>query len=335
MISNAKGHLREATKRNSARLGSLQEPLSQGLYIVNDDDVETLLVSILDVVETLLHAEVAAALGVCAPTITTGATTSTAGSIPNSVPPPYAARIQSRKSMDLVPPSALNPATTINIPEASFADPAEGTAIQVGKRQDSTTMAIVSDDNVTEITWLSGKGRPSQAAAQLQASRSDLGCANKDEISDVNYSDDNMSTPRRSLVIVAADEGPEADRQGDEASEEQLQRPSSFMGRLRQNSIQMGQKVVGAFVNGSYRNADYRERRESSIFRIRSILQGLEPQRPKENPAVFSAFTGAQPVQVADTDYVNSPRRPGPLREACSEDGRQHTCTQHETTTPG
>lgn len=85
--------------------------------------------------------------------------------------------------------------------------------------------------------------------------------------------------------------------------EQEQARRSSFFAVLRKRSTVLSHNL-GSFVNGSYRNNDYRQQRPSSSFRMRAILERLAPSRPKQDPAVYSAFTGAQPVQALETEYV-------------------------------
>ncbi|PSR84340.1 hypothetical protein BD289DRAFT_482828 [Coniella lustricola] len=64
------------------------------------------------------------------------------------------------------------------------------------------------------------------------------------------------------------------------------------------SSIYIG-PVADSLANGAYLNADYLPRRPSSAVRIKAILDRERPQ-PRQNTDVFSALTGAQPIQIVD-----------------------------------
>lgn len=109
---------------------------------------------------------------------------------------------------------------------------------------------------------------------------------------------------------------------------DQAGKTASYLSRFRKKSTQLG-NAIGSFMNGDFRNADYKPRRESTVVRLRTALDRIEPSRPKQDAAIFSAFTGAQPIDVVDQYHA---RRPGPPSNTCSEDGRLHRCVQHEVT---
>lgn len=99
---------------------------------------------------------------------------------------------------------------------------------------------------------------------------------------------------------------------------EEVEENPSYLIRLRKKSIRLGH-AIGSFMNGDYRNADHKPRRESTVIRLRSALDRIEPSRPKQDAAIFVAFTGAQPIDVVDQYHA---RRPDPPSNTCSEDGR-------------
>lgn len=262
------------------------------------------------------------------------------------------------KTMHSVAPVAVGPATTISVPQASFTNFAGATDGASQKiRRGSTTATILSRDSVTEITWMVGQGRleaagdPRHSPVGRDISR--LSCLSPglsldDTIRGPQHEQpprdgesvagpatrpeppivpqDTAETQQRSSMVVTtnADED-ELDQQAEQEAET-AERRMSTLARFRKKSVQLGQ-ALGSFINGEYRNIDHRPRRESTVVRLQTALDRIEPARPKPNAAIFGALTGAQPV--GPVDHYNA-RRPGPPINTCSEDGRWHTCVQHE-----
>lgn len=257
------------------------------------------------------------------------------------------------KSMHSVAPTAVSPATTISVPQASFTA-FVGTADEASRktRRSSTTATILSRDSVTEITWMVGQGRleaagdPRHSPVGSDVSRLSPGSSSGDSVRGAQDGQlardcelgtgpaitpdlptvplDDAETQQRSsmMVITSADEMEAQTEQEAENAERRL----STLARLRKKSAQLGQ-ALGSFMNGEYRNTDHSPRRESTVVRLQTALDRIEPARPKQNAAIFGALTGAQPVGPVDHFHA---RRPGPPTNTCSEDGRWHTCAQHE-----
>lgn len=180
------------------------------------------------------------------------------------------------------------------------------------------TATFVSADNVTEITWfgpISGYPSSDESGAEAKPPSSPetqeipsiviTGSSNEDMPSSTGNSQDtfNADGPTRrkqkpTQVLAAVDEegeGPQSQAQAD------TEQPKTVLGKMRRKSVELTQ-VVGCFVNGAYRNPDYKPRRESSAVRMRAILDRLSPPlpSPEENADVFSAMTGARPVTPED-----------------------------------
>lgn len=226
------------------------------------------------------------------------------------------------------PPRAMQPAGSMPAdPVTSLnTSPADGPIIFPGfprrrrRRPGPNTATIVSADNVTEITWFGPiSGYPSSEESEAEANRppspetgaipsivilksSDEDSHNSAGTSDEVITADNQTRQRQSSMVVLTGQ----DEQG-EGSQAQSQtqngpeQPSTVLGKICKKSIDLG-SAVGSFVNGSYRNPDYKPRRESSAMRMRAILDRLSPPlpSPEENPGVFSAMTGARPVTPED-----------------------------------
>lgn len=235
------------------------------------------------------------------------------------------------------------PTSNLKLPPGQSFD-MDSSENELQKRQSTPKTTIVSQSGITEVIWPPIPDRRMGKTASRRASTDDKD--NDSFIESTGLEPDWACTRARSkgdlcdscsgaqgrgsiAVLTGADE---QDQSAERVPGGEQQR-SSVLDTLRKKSVALSQ-AMGSLVNGRYRNADYRERRTSSIFRMRAILDRLEPSRPKQNAAVFSAFTGAQPIQPLD---VYAARRSGPGHTTCSEDGRQHQCVQHESveTPPG
>lgn len=237
-----------------------------------------------------------------------------------------------------IPAVAVDPATTISAPEASFIF--EGRTQR--RRPSSTTATILSKNNITEITWQASLGRLEAAGDPLHSPiRSDVARVSPDMSSDETrggsrvttdtrsstvetsipdrFGQDHRRTQQPNSVVVATNTSEPLQHDVEEVEEvEEAEENPSYLMRLRKKSIRLGH-AIGSFMNGDYRNADHRPRRESTVIRLRSALDRIEPSRPKQNAAIFVALTGAQPIDVVDQFHA---RRPDPPSNTCSEDGR-------------
>lgn len=322
MLCGIRDYLRKLTKTHTDQ-GELAHP-SDGIYRVSDSDLEGLLYYILHAIDR--------------PEQTNSGSSSplTSNLGPRVVRPIHPIR-----------PMASDHATTISESKASFTTDMDSPEGGLQEKQSTTKASMVSQSGITEVIWPSIRGRRMGGAAHVQPPtlpdnndkansiestglEPDWACAGTQSKSE---SCESCSGGQGRGSIAAATGGDEQHQQA-ERIPGGVQRRSSVLATLRKKSVALGQ-AMGSFVNGGYRNVNYRERRPSSIFRIRAILDRLEPSRPKQDVAVFSAFTGAQPIQPMD---VYTARRSGPpCHTACSEDGRQHQCVQHESieTPPG
>lgn len=227
------------------------------------------------------------------------------------------------KPRHITAPTAVDPATTISVTEAFF-PPIVGDQAQDPPKDNGTTATVVSGDNVTEITWIAKHGGT--------ALRGPSGSPTNDESSARAAEDGHKRTQRQTSMVVFTDEDKDEAVDLFPVPQPSARRPSLFA-RLRNKSVRSSH-LEGQPTNGAYHNSNYRPRNESSLFRMRAILDRLEPSRPKQDAAVFTALTGAQPIQPArDYDNIRSMYRD----DSCSEDAHQHRCTQHESvpTTPG
>lgn len=180
------------------------------------------------------------------------------------------------------------------------------------------TATFVSADNVTEITWFGPiSGYPSTDESEAEANPPPPPeiheipsiVITKPSDEDIHGSESSNQEPiaadiptRRQQssmrVLTDVDEEGEGSQSQTQAEAEQ---PKTVIGKIRRKSAELGQ-AVGCFVNGAYRNSDYKPRRESSAMRMRAILDRLSPPlpSPEENADVFSAMTGARPVTPED-----------------------------------
>lgn len=192
------------------------------------------------------------------------------------------------------------------------------------------TATIVSANNVTEITWFGPmSGYPSTDESEAEANpqhspeRRDIPSIviTKPSDEDVHSSASKSQEPtttdiqtRRQQtsmhILTGVDEEDEGSVSQTRAEPEQ---PKTVIGKIRRKSTELGQ-AVGCFVNGAYRNPDYRPRRESSAMRMRAILDRLSPPLPvpEENANVFSAMTGARPVTAEDVFKAKGRKRSTP-----------------------
>lgn len=221
---------------------------------------------------------------------------STSSGMPSTVPKPR----------QLMGPTAIDPATTISVSEAFF-PPVVSDQVRAAPRKNSTTATIVSGDNITEITWLGNQSTQTEDPSDRSGSL--VGATAVQDTSGSRVTNGPLDPGSR------AEQSP------------------SLLARLRKKSVRFGQ-LEGPPANGGYHNDNYKPRRESSLFRMRAILDRLEPSRPKQDAAIFTAMTGARPTQPTHDLYTE---RPEFSRLSCSEDGRQHRCTQHDSlpTSPG
>ncbi|ROV89467.1 hypothetical protein VMCG_10220 [Cytospora schulzeri] len=242
----------------------------------------------------------------------------------------------SQAPMSIVASTTVDPATTITISEASFT-PAVGTDDGGPQRaQTATTSTLISQDNVTEITWLHPRisapltdpelettsehqppGTPESIdrAKNAETSRTldhaALPYSLKRTPVDSQYSitvnympgsstGNNVRQRRQSSMVVFTD-GNELDLEGGPQSVEESGQPTTVLGRIRKKSVQFGQ-AMGSFMNGAYRNSDHKPRRDSSVVRMRGILDRIQPSmpRPEEDLDIYTAFTGARPITAID-----------------------------------
>lgn len=340
LLAGVKDYLREAARANTV-LQDQDRPLTDGVYTVSESDVKGLLSYILETAGQLRKK------GTSQGVITTAKETESSSS-------------QAPRSMRPVASTTVSPATTITNPEASFT-PAIDTDDGVRERpQTATTSTVISQDNVTEITWLHPRdsspvvvpevettldppspGSPPSSAdqpkhAETARTREHLGLAYSERRASVGSRSDatysyrpessigNNTRKRRQSSMMVFTEGDELDPEGGP--------PTSLLSMVRKKSVQFGQ-AMGSLMNGAYRNADHKPRRDSSVVRMRGILDRIQPSmpRPEDDLDIYTAFTGAQPVTPID-QYNSRTRRPERASDGtCSEDGRLHKCVHHET----
>lgn len=305
MMSRIRDYLQEANTAHFGQHGS--EHMGAAVYTVSDSDVEGLLYYILDAVNRL---DRSSARDVSPP-------------VTNSRPLSVQSSRMLRPMRSAVSLPA-DPATTLGISEGSFTPVSGFRDAELQERQSTTKATIVSRNSVTEITWPPNLDHQLKAAFETQLLPTENIASG--EAPDLGPDTVDHGPSGKGKLLNASfggnNTGQEAEREP-----EALPRRLSVLGSLRKRSAVIS-KAIGSFVNGSYRNADYRERRPSSVPRMNAILDRLEPSRPKQDPVVFAAFTGAQPILPTD---LYAARKPCLHDRACSEDGRQHTCVQHET----
>lgn len=343
LLDGVKDYLREAARAKTV-LQNQDHSLTDGVYTISESDVKGLLYYILEMAGQLRKK------GMPQGVITTA--TEAESSYP-----------QVPRSMHPVASTTVGPATTITISEASFT-PALDTDDRGRERpQTATTSTVISQDNVTEITWLHPRdsspvvvpevettpGPPSPGSppsstdqpnhAETARTLEHLGLpysarrasAGNRYDATVSYrpgsSIGNKTRKRRQSSMMVFTEGDELDPEGGP--------PTTLLSMVRKKSVQFGQ-AVGSLMNGAYRNADHKPRRDSSVVRMRGILDRIQPSmpRPEDDLDIYTAFTGAQPITPID-QYNSHTRRPErPSDGTCSEDGRLHKCVHHETDPP-
>ncbi|KUI59081.1 hypothetical protein VP1G_06356 [Cytospora mali] len=315
MLAGIKDYLREATKTNTVPQDQGRTP-ENAVYTVNESDAQALLYYILNVTEQL-HKE-----------RRPQSTATGARSLSSQAP----------RFMRPVAPTTVDPATTLTVSEASFTpavdidDDENDSGRQ--RAQTADTATVISQDSMTNITWLQPQDSAPAIGPELEA------------VFDPPSSPGTLSQPRETRTLPAADyPGPPHpdertsidsrysvmvnDRPGasignntrkrrqtsvavfagkdEPGSEERLHsgegsdQPANVLERIRKKSVQFGQ-AMGSFMNGAYRNADHKPRRESSVVRMRGILDRIQPSRPKpeEDLEIYSAFTGARPITPID-----------------------------------
>lgn len=321
VVSKVRTYLREATRAHASQPESAHQ--EDGHYRVSRSDLHGLLCYVVDDVNHLTRDNFQG------PKLSPPLGNSTS---PSGFQSPRILR--PNRSIASLP---ARHAITLSVPEAYFTLALGLPSGGPQKRHSATTAIIVSPSSVTKMTCPSSPHQQAESALWANCSPTwDTAAAGS---SDVGPDEADPKAARRDERGATSAKGYETIELERQDEEEHPARRSSILATLRRKSQAFGQ-AVGSFVNGAYRNVDYRERRPSSVFRMRAILDRIEPSRPKQDMAVFTAFTGAQPVRPihpmisADADTV---RRPGqPSHTTCSEDGRQHQCVQHELETlPG
>ncbi|KAJ4423103.1 hypothetical protein N0V82_002232 [Gnomoniopsis sp. IMI 355080] len=316
LLVAVKAYLEEATKTHSVLQGS-ETSLNDRVYTwtANDSELRGLLHRILDATECSRRLD-----------IENASISSPVSTLSDQCP----------RILQIMNPVTVGPATTISLPEASFTS--DGRAQR--RRRISTIATIFSQDNVTEITWqanldrLEAAGDPRHSPVGSDVSRLSPS-TNRSSNETLRESrmpesqtgaggpidsslciQDKPSTRQRSSMVVMTS----ADDTNQQAASEveQAEENESYLSRFRKKSVQFGH-AIGSFMNGDFRNADHKPRRESTVVRLRTALDRIEPSRPNQDAAIFGAFTGARPIDVVSQYHA---RRPGPPSNTCSEDGR-------------
>jgi hypothetical protein len=274
LLDGVKDYLREAARAKIV-LQNQDHPLTDGVYRVSESDVKGLLYYILEMAGQLRKK------GMPQGVITTATETEYSSS-------------QAPRSMRPVASTTVGPATTITISEASFT-PAIDTDDGVRERpQTATTSTVISQDNVTEITWLHPRhsspavgpevettydppspGSPPSSTDQPKHAetaralehlglpspgrRASVGSRHDATVSYRAGSSigDNTRKRRQSSMMVFT-EGDELDPEGGP--------PTTLLSMVRKKSVQFGQ-AMGSLMNGAYRNADHKPRRDSSEYK--------------------------------------------------------------------
>lgn len=280
MLSGVKDYLQEATGATTKSRDD-DHPLRDGVYTVNESDVQGLVYHILDLADQVWKKR--------RPQDTTNTATET---VQLFSPAP--------RSMCPVASTTVDPVTTITTSEASFT-PAVGT--DDGGRQGAqaaTTTTVISRDNVTEITWLHPSGSAPAVDAEVesipdcpspgtprstdQSKKAKMICTldypaqtypvRRSSVDSrysitVNHgpgsSIGNNTRKRRQSSMVVFTGGDELDPEGGSQSAEVSDEPTTVFGKIRKKSVQFGQ-TMGSFMNGAYQNADHKPRRDSSEF---------------------------------------------------------------------
>lgn len=227
------------------------------------------------------------------------------------------------------PPRAMQPTgSTPADPITSLnTSPADGPIIFPGfsgrrrRLPGPNTATFISADNVTEITWF---GPISGYPSSENSSEAEGNPPPSPEIGTIPSivvtrppNENTRNSASNSQEVIAVD-GPtrrqqssmnafiSRDEEGKASrtrtrTQNEPEQPKTVIGKIRKKSMELGQ-AVGGFVNGAYRNIDYKPRRESSATRMRAILDRVSPPlpTPEENAEIFSAMTGARPVTPED-----------------------------------
>lgn len=282
LVAEIKDRLRKATETNAVQQQQ-DHPPRDGTYIVNESDIHGLLYYILDVMKQLRTRRESNG---------TAITDTVVG--PSFSPAPRSLRPAASPTVD--------PATTLTVPEATFT-PATGVddgGQQRAAQTATTTTTMVSRDNITSITWLkpmestpalrsgheadskspSSPGTPNmtdQAQMARAASTVDRPVLSQPDNHTSSDSDShatvdfnkprpltrvNTRKKRQESIIVSMGSDEAASEEGLQTGEGSDQ-PKTVLGKMRKKSIQLGQ-AMGSFINGAYRNADHKPRRESS-----------------------------------------------------------------------
>ncbi|KAI3398380.1 hypothetical protein diail_9472 [Diaporthe ilicicola] len=251
------------------------------------------------------------------------------------------------------PPRALQPSgSTPADPITSLnTSPADGPIMFPGfprrrrRRPGPKTATFVSADNATEITWFGPiSGYPSSEESEPEpdpppspeetgaipsiviTKPSDEGIREPARIGDGSTTVDGPTRRRQSSMVVFTS-GDEEGESLQSRTQDGAEQPKTVLEKIRKRSIELG-SAVGSFVNGAYRNPDYKPRRESSAIRMRAILDRLSPPLPSpgEDPEVFSAMTGARAVTREDVFKSKGRQQSTSARDALTDDMRQHLC---------
>jgi hypothetical protein len=224
-----------------------------------------------------------------------------------------------------------NPITSLNTSPADGPIRFPGFPRRRRRLPGPNTATFVSADNVTEITWFGPiSGYPSSDDTEAEANPPPS--PETREIPPIVVTrpsdEDVRSSGGSSQGIVTADgpvrrhhdsaqvltavdeEGEGSQAQAQAQAQAEPAHPQTVFGKMRRKSVELGQ-AVGCFVNGAYRNPDYKPRRESSAMRMRAILDRLSPPlpSPEENADVFSAMTGARPVTHEDVSKAKGRKK--------------------------
>lgn len=278
MLAGVKDYLLKANRANR-KPQDQGHFLENGVYTVNESDVQGLINCVLDLADQLCNkrrphgtAEIA----------------TVAGSLSSQAP----------KLMHPVASTTVDPATTITITEAAFV-PAVGKNDGGRQRvQTATTTTVISHGNVTEITWLYPNnpvpamdpdvetipGRPSpgtskavnqprKAETTRTGNHPDQPYPGRYSSVDSRYnttvdhdpgsSTGNNTRNRRQSSMVVFTDATQPDPEGGPRSAEGSGLPATVFERIRKKSVQFGQ-AMGSYLNGAYQNADHKPRRDSS-----------------------------------------------------------------------
>lgn len=275
MLAGIKDYLREAAKAHTVPQDQ-DHPLRDGVYTVSESDVQGLLYYILELADQLRKKGRAQSI------ITTATEAESSSS-------------QAPRSMRPVASTTVDPATTITISEASFTPAVDTDEGGRQRAQAATTTTVISQDNVTEITWL----HPGDSAPTIDAeAETTFGSPSPGSPSSTDQSKnaettrtlDHLASPyserltsvdsrygvtidyrpgssiarkRRQSSMVVFTNGDELDSEGGPGSGEGSDQPTTVLGKMRKKSVQFGQ-AMGSFMNGAYRNTDHKPRRDSS-----------------------------------------------------------------------